>query len=127
MANTTDSQTFVGIVKNILLNKGAVMFAVTLFYLLLDQYTSNQLQELMMGGNSRSFLLWGLVGFSLFLNFLFPLIFVIVAFCGATSIAFKEILGKLEQLIIETLRSWGVSSLWFFVFIFAPKDVAFWF
>jgi hypothetical protein len=97
--------------------QGPVLFPVTFFYLLSDQTVTQVVQAQLYSSNTNELLLWGLVGVSILVNFLFPLLMLVIVFAAIHNLSLATISQKLNFLFIEELRAWGISALWTLVFI----------
>lgn len=90
------------------------------FSTLTDQYLQNKLEDLISSKDGLTSMIWIWGGLSVLSSILFP-VFISI-FCAYVLVTTNQKLGemlsqKLELSFIETLRAWGKTFLWSFVFI----------
>ncbi len=93
------------------------MFPVTFLYLLSDQTITQVVQAQLYATNTNEIFLWSLVAVSILVNFLFPLMMLVLIYAGIHNLKLQTVFDKLNLLVIEELRAWGTSALWTLVFI----------
>jgi hypothetical protein len=98
-----------------------LIFLATLIFRIVDQFTTKQIEGIIRSsdGISSSIWLWG--GLSLFLSILFPTLVAIISLYALKNNSLRQFgsfLGNnLELSILETMRAYGISILWGFLFI----------
>jgi hypothetical protein len=98
-----------------------LIFLATMIFRIVDQFTTKQIETIIRSsdGISSSIWLWG--GLSLFLSILFPTLVAIISLYALKNNSLRQFgsfLGNnLELSILETMRAYGVSILWGFLFI----------
>jgi hypothetical protein len=95
--------------------RGFVLFFATLVYLLLDQWVTQTVQAQLFSESVNEGLLWCLVALSLLINFIFPLVMLVVVFSALHQSV--GLMDHIKYLIIEQMRAWGKSALWTLAFI----------
>lgn len=95
--------------------RGFVLFFATLVYLLLDQWVTQTVQAQLFSESVNEWLLWCLVALSLLINFIFPLVMLVVVFSALHQSV--GLMDHIKYLIIEQMRAWGKSALWTLAFI----------
>jgi hypothetical protein len=91
-------------------SRGLALFIATLVYLLLDQWVTQTVQAQLFSQSVNEWVLWGLVSISVLVNFIFPLVMLVVVFSALHPTTLS--LQKAKYLIIEQMRAWGKSALW---------------
>ncbi len=98
-----------------------LIFLATLFYRLIDQFTTKQIEGLIRSSDGISSVVWGWAGLSLVLSILFPTLLAVISLYALRNNSLKRfgffLRNHLELSILETLRAWGISILWGFLFI----------
>lgn len=98
-----------------------LIFLATLVYRFCDQFTTKQIEGLIRSTDGITSMIWVWAGISLILSILFPTIVAIISLYALKNNSIQNItsfFGKnLELTVLETMRAWGVSILWGFLFI----------
>lgn len=93
----------------------------TLFYRLLDQYLTQQIEKVIQSSEGLNSIIWFWAGFSLLNSILFPTLLAIICLYALKNNSLRQFSSFLadhfEFSILETMRAWGTSILWGFLFI----------
>ncbi len=98
-----------------------LIFLATLAYRFLDQFTTKQIESIIRSTEGLTSMIWVWAGLSLVLSILFPTVVAIISLYALKNNSIRNLtsfFGKnLELTILETMRAWGISILWGFLFI----------
>ena len=98
-----------------------LIFLATLTYRLVDQFTTKKIEGLIRSSDGISSIVWGWAGLSLLLSILFPTLVALISLYALRNNSVNRfgifLRNHLELSILETVRAWGISILWGFLFI----------
>lgn len=98
-----------------------LIFLATLIFRIVDQFTTKQIEAIIRSSDGISSSIWFWGGLSLFLSILFPTLVAVISLYALKNNSlrkFGSFLGNnLELSILETMRAYGISILWGFLFI----------
>jgi hypothetical protein len=97
-----------------------LIFSAVFFSTLMDQYLTKQVENLISSKDGLSNMIWVWGGLSVLSAILFPLlisIFCAYFFITSTKSLNEFVEDNFELSLIETLRAWGKTFLWSFVFL----------
>ncbi|MEQ1721882.1 MAG: hypothetical protein ABL930_01815 [Pseudobdellovibrio sp.] len=107
-------------IKSLLKPSILLIFSAILFSTLMDQYLTKQVESIISSKDGLSNMIWVWGGLSVLSAILFPLLTSL--FCAYFLITSTKSLNEFvednfELSLIETLRAWGKTFLWSFVFL----------
>lgn len=98
-----------------------LIFLATLVYRIVDQFTTKQIEVIIRSSEGISSSIWFWGALSLVLSILFPTLVAIISLYALKNNSLRKfgsfLSDKLELTILETMRAYGVSILWGFLFI----------
>lgn len=103
---------------------GAYLFLIAVVGGALDQWISQAMQAQLMSTEGAGSMIWVYGLFSILVSMVFPLLSLVLVVLAlqeplifTPTELFSRALGELNQVLIETLRSWGRAMAWSFLFI----------
>ncbi len=98
-----------------------LIFLATLVYRIVDQFTTKQIESIIRSSEGISSNIWFWGALSLVLSILFPTLVAIISLYALKNNSLRKfgsfLIDKLELTVLETMRAYGVSILWGFLFI----------
>lgn len=98
-----------------------LIFLATLIFRIVDQFTTKQIEGIIRSNEGISSIIWFWASISLLLSILFPTFVAIISLYALKNNSLRKfgvfLRDKLELSILETMRAYGISILWGFLFI----------
>lgn len=98
-----------------------LIFLATLVFRIVDQFTTKQIEAIIRSSEGITSAIWFWGALSLFLSILFPTLVAIISLYALKNNTIRKfgtfLRDHLELSILETMRAYGISILWGFLFI----------